>query len=224
MAEFAKYWNNLMKHEGGFVHHPNDPGGATNKGIILANWQRWGSDKDMDGDIDVNDLKLMTDQEAFDIYRINFWNKIMADKIVSQPVAEIIFDMYVNAPSIAIKMLQHLLNVLNPDKTKLKVDGGMGYKTIAAINFTPAATLHDAYREARKTYYTYRANMLDSSNKWYSFFQSIGAKPSNAAQAFIKGWLARVEAFPELKKKSVAGGAALIVAGIALYLYIQAKK
>ena len=202
MANFLLYWNSLLKHEGGFVHHPHDPGGATNKGIILANWQKWGYDKNGDGKIDVEDLKLISDQDAYHIYKTHFWDKIKADKIASQPVAEIIFDMYVNAPSVAIKMLQQLLNLLNPNRAKLTVDGLVGDKTIAAINFTPAATLHDNYKDLRKTYYNYRAALLAASNSWYGFFKSIGINPVSSSQSFIKGWIARVDSFPDLKKKA----------------------
>lgn len=224
MADFNKFWGTLLKHEGGFVNHPDDRGGPTNKGIILANWQRWGRDIDHDGDIDVDDLKFITDRDAYDIYKKHFWDKIQGDKIASQPLAEILFDMYVNAPYVAGRMLQQLINVLNPNKVKLKIDGAIGNATVAAMNFTPASTLHDEYKELRKTYYNYRANLLPSSNGWYTFFKSIGVASVSSQQAFIKGWLARVETFPDLKKKSIAGGAALIVGGIALYLFIQAKK
>ena len=47
----------ILKWEGGFVNHPNDPGGATNMGVTLKTWKSQGYDKDGDGDIDVIDLK-----------------------------------------------------------------------------------------------------------------------------------------------------------------------
>ncbi len=40
MASFDLYLPQLLRFEGGFVDDPNDPGGATNRGITLATFQR----------------------------------------------------------------------------------------------------------------------------------------------------------------------------------------
>ena len=31
----------LLKHEGGFVNHPSDPGGMTNLGVTARVWEEW---------------------------------------------------------------------------------------------------------------------------------------------------------------------------------------
>ena len=54
----------ILKWEGGFVNDPADAGGATNKGVTIATWRNVGYDKDGDKDIDVKDLKLLTDLDV----------------------------------------------------------------------------------------------------------------------------------------------------------------
>ena len=56
----------ILSFEGGFSNHPADKGGATNKGVTIATWRQVGYDKDGDGDIDVNDLRLITDKEPLE--------------------------------------------------------------------------------------------------------------------------------------------------------------
>lgn len=191
MAFFATYLPALLAKEGGFVNHPSDPGGATNKGITLKTYRlHYGAHKT------VADLKQISNHEVFTIYKNEYWDKIWGDKVQNQSVAEIVFDHAVNAgPSVAIKMLQRLLN--ERLSNQLVVDGAMGPKTLAATN-SPSIDqdqLHDDYADRRKRFYK----------------QLVAKNPK--LRVFLKGWLNRVNSFG--KKKIIIGtGIALLLVGI----------
>ena len=111
---------------------PHDRGGATNKGVTIATWRQVGYDKDGDGDIDVDDLKKITDTDAIErVMRPHYWNRWKADRIASQSVANIVVDWVWASGKHGITKVQKLLGV--------KVDGIVGEKTLSAINAqTPA--------------------------------------------------------------------------------------
>lgn len=201
MASFDLFFPKLLKLEGGFVNHPADPGGATNKGITIATWRLHGYDKDGDGDVDVDDLKIISEHDAYVLYKYQFWNKINADAIINQQVAEQLFDFYINAPSVAVKLIQRIIN--NRFKKNLLVDGIAGVNTLQAINSVNPQQLHDAYREARIYYYRFRAGQTVPEH-WSSLFRSIGASGDTKYSVFLTGWLNRAGKFIFEKKKLVS--------------------
>lgn len=116
----------ILSYEGGFVNHPADPGGPTNKGVTLTTWKSQGYDKDGDGDIDVDDLRIITDEDALAILKRNYWNRWRADEIKDQSIANLLVDWVWSSGTYGIKIPQRILGVT--------VDGIVGPKTLAAVN------------------------------------------------------------------------------------------
>ena len=107
----------VLEHEGGYVNDPDDPGGETNFGIA----------KRSHPDVDIANL---TKEAAKDIYWSEYWDK---NKVESLPeyLRHIYFDMCVNqGRGRAVRIMQRAANAKGAD---LKVDGGMGPVTIAAM-------------------------------------------------------------------------------------------
>lgn len=157
----------ILSHEGGFVNDPHDRGGATNKGVTIATWRQVGYDKDGDGDIDVDDLKKITERDAVErVMRPHYWNRWKADRIASQSVANIVVDWVWGSGKHGITKVQQLLGV--------KVDGIVGDKTLAALNAQNPRDLFVRIKAAR-----------------VSFIEGIvAANPTQ--RRFRNGWLNRL--------------------------------
>ena len=103
----------VLKHEGGYVNDPKDPGGET----------RFGISKRAYPDVDI--LRL-TEDEAKTIYRRDYWDKLRTDEIPEE-LAICVFDAAVNmGRDRAVRLLQRACGVAQ--------DGVMGGNTIAAAN------------------------------------------------------------------------------------------
>jgi lysozyme family protein len=133
MASFDLAIPTILKHEGGLVNHPNDPGGITNFGISLRallekNDRQFDINKD--GKLDAEDIKKMTLKAAIEFYRKYYWHPLF-DQITSQEVATKYFDMAVNmGQRQATIIVQRALN----NFTLVRTDGILGPITLANIN------------------------------------------------------------------------------------------
>ena len=115
----------ILKAEGGFVNDPDDPGGPTNYGVTL---KRLGHDLNKDGRVDIADLKQLSATQAVQIFIQDYFYKPRIDQLPHMHHAPV-FDMYVNAGSHAVKVLQRTLILFD---TEITVDGVIGPITIAA--------------------------------------------------------------------------------------------
>lgn len=119
-SNFDQSLNDVFEEEGGFVNHPKDPGGATNKGITKVTLQKYRGEE-----VTEEDVANLTDEEAAQIYKTEYWDTVQADKL-PKGVDLAVFDFAVNSgPSRAVKYLQKIIGT--------KVDGIVGEKTLAEL-------------------------------------------------------------------------------------------
>ena len=167
MADVRKLAPFILKWEGGFVNDPDDLGGATNMVVSIGVWILCGYDQDGDGDIDADDLHLLTHEDVVNrVLKPHYWDRWKADEIKSQSVANILVDWVWASGTHGIKIPQRLLGVT--------VDGIVGPKTIAAVNAKNPRELFDMIKIAR-----------------FDFIEDIcRQRPTN--NKFKRGWMNRV--------------------------------
>lgn len=147
MADVKKFEPFVLQREGGakYTNSKIDRGGATKYGITIATWRTVGYDKNGDGKIDENDVKLITEEDFKKVLKKNFWDKWKADQIKNQKVAEILVDWLWASGKWGIIKPQQLLGV--------KADGIVGKQTLAAVNGYPnQRQLFDIIKNARKAF------------------------------------------------------------------------
>jgi lysozyme family protein len=183
MQSVREIAGDIVAREGGFVDDPDDPGGATKHGVTIHTMRRLGLDLDGDGDVDAHDVRAVTVERATDIFIEHYYRspRIGALPEVLQPG---VFDMYVNAGSNAVRILQRLLRRMGHD---LVVDGIIGPLTTRAAHAAAArapAHLADAYGIARRNYYYRLADRRPASRKY--------ARRRDGGKG---GWIKRAEDF-----------------------------
>lgn len=161
MADVKKLLPYILRWEGGFVNDPDDLGGATNKGVTIATWKRVGYDKDQDGDVDVADLKLLTNEDVMNrVLKPHYWDRWHADYINSQSVANIVVDWVWGSGKHGIVRVQKLLGV-NPD-------GIVGFKeTIPAVNAYDPKELFDMIKRDRELFLRQICQQRPANNKFF---------------------------------------------------------
>lgn len=136
MAVFDTALKPLLKNEGGFVNDPDDPGGATNRGVTMATLKQWRGHE-----VSIVDVHNLSEEEAGEIYRANYWDALRLDDMAHQALAESVFDFGVNAgPKQACLCLQRAVNWVR-EATVLVEDGVIGPATLREVDATPQRIL-----------------------------------------------------------------------------------
>ncbi|PSL20651.1 holin-associated N-acetylmuramidase [Shimia abyssi] len=183
MQDVRQIAKEIVAREGGFVNDPDDPGGATKYGVTIGTARQLGLDKDRDGDVDINDVRALSRSDAEEVFLKHYFVKPGVNRMPYALQASV-FDMYVNAGSNAVKILQRLLGQMGH---KVTVDGAIGPQTIAAAEAAAAAApdhLADAYGIARRNYYLSIADKRPKSRKY--------ARSRSGGKG---GWIRRAEEF-----------------------------
>ena len=130
----------LLKHEGGFVNHPKDPGGATNLGVTLATYEQW-----VGRDVTIDEMKTLTVADVAPIYKERYWDAVRGDDLPSG-VDWAVFDWAVNSgPRRAAKALQKAVAVTQ--------DGAIGPMTLRAVANHDASDLIHSIHDQRQKFY-----------------------------------------------------------------------
>lgn len=178
----------VLEHEGGFSDDPDDTGGPTNFGVSLR-WLKsvkdddddgWlEGDFDHDGDVDVDDIRKMTMNDAVALYKRQWWDRYGYDKL-SGLVGFKTFDFSINmGPGRAHRLLQEALNTCGE---KAKVDGKLGPLTLEAASRCAELNLLLALMQAAMQFY----------------IRITIRRPKN--MKFLAGWGNRVFSFGDMSK------------------------
>jgi lysozyme family protein len=142
---FDQAFERLIGHEGGFVDHPSDPGGATNYGI---------SQRSYPGE----DIRGMTLARAKEIYARDFWGPAGCDAM-PEAVRFDLFDMAVNSGvRAAVKTLQDAVGETS--------DGILGPRTLQAVQSMPADRVRARFNGARLHFMAGLSNWPAFSRGW----------------------------------------------------------
>lgn len=129
----------ILHHEGGYVNHPADPGGMTNLGVTKRVWEEW-----VGHEVDEKTMRNLTPEIVGPMYKAKYWDKIKGDDLPTG-VDYVVFDAAVNSgPGRAAKWLQACVGV--------EPDGGIGPKTLAAVNAFDANQLIEDYAKRRLSF------------------------------------------------------------------------
>lgn len=140
-ANFASALQKLLGHEGGFVNHPDDPGGMTNLGVTQRVWSEW-----VGRPVAEAEMRKLTPARVAPLYRARYWDKVKGDALPAG-IDYCVFDAAVNSgPGRAAKWLQACVGV--------EVDGDIGPKTLIAVAKADPNTLIDDYAKRRLSFMT----------------------------------------------------------------------
>lgn len=171
---FERALSAVLKHEGGYVDHPKDPGGATNLGVTIGTLSGWLGRKATKAEV-----KALTVKDVGPLYRSNYWDKVRGDDLPAG-LDYAVFDFAVNSgPFKAASSLQTILGVAS--------DGEIGPVTLAAVaEHSPAELINELC--------AHRLAFLERLSTWPTFGKGWVARVTGTRKLALE--LAAMEAAP----------------------------
>ena len=152
---FERCLNIILAHEGGYVYHPSDPGGATNRGVTLATYEQW-----VGRAVTKDEIKALTNEDVAPIYEKNYWSKLKCDSdLVPAGLDLCLFDCGVNSGTgRSAKALQRVLGAT--------ADGAIGPKTLAMVPDHDPKDLIEKIYEALQHFYKNLSTFATFGKGW----------------------------------------------------------
>lgn len=130
----------ILKHEGGYVNHPSDPGGMTNLGVTKRVWEEWTGKPATEAD-----MRSLTPEQVAPLYKKRYWDAVRGDDLPAG-VDLCVFDCAVNSGvGRAAKFLQRVAGVAQ--------DGQIGPATLAAVAKMQPETIIADFCHHREAFY-----------------------------------------------------------------------
>jgi lysozyme family protein len=150
---FGKCLEIILKHEGGYVNHPKDPGGITNLGITKRVYESW-----VEREVSKQEMKDLTPEIVTPIYKKKYWDRCHCDTL-SAGLDLSVFDWAVNSGSgKPAKAVQKFVGATQ--------DGVIGKKTLSLIANYNAKDIVDYLYDVRQKYYESRTTFEYFGNGW----------------------------------------------------------
>jgi len=129
----------LLKHEGGYVNHPADPGGRTNLGVTQRVWEEY-----VGHPVTEADMRALGPKDVAPLYKQRYWDAVRGD-VLPTGVDYSVFDIAVNSGvGRAAKILQKAIGVAP--------DGAIGPATLGAVSESDPAELIISVCRARQAF------------------------------------------------------------------------
>lgn len=130
----------VLFHEGGYVDHPSDPGGATNMGVTKRSWEEW-----VGHEVTKEEMRSLTVAEITPFYRKRYWDACKCNDLHAG-VDYVVFDIAVNSGTgRAAKFLQEAVGVT--------ADGSIGPRTLSAAASFGANLIINKICDRRESFY-----------------------------------------------------------------------
>ena len=137
---FDKCLEMLLSHEGGFVNHPEDPGGITNLGVTKKVYDEWTGRESTE-----QEMRDLTPDDVAPIYKKNYWDRVKGDSLPSG-LDWACFDWAVNSGSgRPAKAVQRAVGATQ--------DGAIGNQTLGLVAEKDPKFIIDYVYTVRQSFY-----------------------------------------------------------------------